>query len=70
MNQSEIAERADWFEIKRKIALPNGGCMTVTVSQPEPIDESEFRILNPQNATAMANWMMDFAETVKPKESK
>jgi hypothetical protein len=61
-----IAERAGWFEIKRKIALPNGGSITVTVRQPEPINESEFRILNPQNATAMADWMMDFAETLKP----
>jgi hypothetical protein len=54
------------YEIKRKIEMPNGGSITVTVSQPDPINEADYLILKPQAAIEMANCLMDLAKAFKP----
>ena len=59
------------YEIKREIALPNGGKVTVTISSPEPMDEKDYMILQPQAAIEMASCLADLADAMRPgKERK
>ena len=54
------------FETKRKIDMPQGGTVTVTVRSDNPINEQDYRILQPQAALALADWALGFAEALKP----
>jgi hypothetical protein len=58
------------YEIKREIALPNGGKVTVTVSSPEPMDEKDYLILRPQAAIEMAACLADLADAMRPGKVK
>ena len=51
--------------VKRKIDLPQGGSVTVTVSSDAPISEDDFMILRPQAAVQMANCLIDLGEALK-----
>ena len=54
------------YEAKRKIDLPQGGSVTVTVTSDSPISEDDFMILRPQAAIEMARCLTDLAEALRP----
>jgi hypothetical protein len=55
-------------EVKRKIDLPGGGSVTVTVQADEPIREEDFMVLRPQAAIEMAECLKDLASALRPKD--
>jgi hypothetical protein len=57
------------YEIKREIALPKGGKVTVIVSSPEPMDEKDYLILRPQAAIEMAACLADLADAMRPADA-
>jgi hypothetical protein len=58
------------YEAKRIFNLPQGGRVAITVGSDEPINEQDYRILQPQAALAMADWAIGFAEALKPSGAK
>lgn len=58
------------FQIKKKIDLPGGGSITVTVSSPSPIKEEDYLILKPQAAQNMAECLVSMANAMRPPDSK
>lgn len=54
------------YEVKRKIDLPQGGSVTVTVRSDELIREEDFLILRPQAAVEAASCLMNLAEAFSP----
>jgi hypothetical protein len=57
------------FEVKRKIDLPGGGTVTVTVQSSDPIDEREYLILRSQPATEMSYCLVSMANALRPPDS-
>jgi hypothetical protein len=57
------------YEAKRKVDLPGGGTVTVTVRSSDPIDEREYIILQPQAASEMSNCLVSMANALRPLDS-
>jgi hypothetical protein len=57
------------YEVVRKVDLPGGGAMTVTVSSPSPIDEADYLILRDDTAIAMGECLVDLANAMRPPDS-
>ena len=57
------------YQVKRKVDLPGGGAVTVTVQSSDPIDERDYPILQPQAATEMSYCLVSMANAVRPPET-
>jgi hypothetical protein len=57
------------FEVSKKVGLPGGGTVTVTIQSSGPINESDYLILQPQAATEMSYCLASMANALKPPES-
>jgi hypothetical protein len=57
------------YEVKRKVNLPGGGTVTVTVQASDPIDEREYLILQPQAATEMSYCLLSMANALRSPNS-
>jgi hypothetical protein len=57
------------YETKRRVELPGGGTVTVTVQSSDPIDEREYLILQPQAATEMSYCLVSMANALRSPDS-
>jgi hypothetical protein len=57
------------YEVKKKVDLPGGGAVTVTVQSSDPIDEREFLILQPQAAAEMSSCLVSMANALRSPDT-
>jgi hypothetical protein len=57
------------YEVSRKVNLPGGGTVTVTIKSSEPIDEKVYLILQPQAAIEMSNCLASMANALRPPDT-
>jgi len=57
------------YEVKRKVDLPGGGSVTVTVQSSDPINERQYMILQPKAATEMSRCLVSMANALRPPDS-
>jgi len=57
------------YEVKKKIDLPGGGTVTVTVKSSEPIHERDYLILRPQTATEMSHCLVSIANALRAPDT-
>jgi hypothetical protein len=58
------------YKVQRTTPLPSGGSVTVTVSQPDPIDERDYLFFRPTAAIEIARCFVDLANGMRRHGSK
>lgn len=56
-------------ELTRKIDLPGGGRLKISIVSPDPIRAEDYLILRPDAAVALTECLTDLANAFRPPDS-